>query len=503
MTLSAPRLPPPKAQLHLTLVEELCALDCVRDPGQRVLFGQTVGDYLQHPVDLPGRDARNDAVVLVQAALRDRQDLEVGVEALLYAVGLHEGSDVAGAVRERVLSAWNPEPNVPLPLREAFEDKDVNAARALLAAHTGVDREELRDRLAHELRLDLPRHLTPVQLFDHLLDLNAQADGLPPTVVLLEFTAVLTPGESDRHRLREWCDTWSANTGAREALLRRREQIEAARLPDREIPRCLTIMVDPADDGSPDIFVRHWVNRTAGYWDPLSGSVERATMETLGAAVERAARRGEEFWANADSAGDDTSPIHVEFVLPFALLNHDVAGLDMDIDASGPVPIGLRYYVHLRSLERMRTRDPAQLRRWRLRWKSLKAAAVARPHSWTDDDRTTGLRIWRNKLVADQQLTAVTLSAPALEGQALEPLKAAIAEGIGVALWDRRDPAHQQIPAQLTMLIGYPAAQLPVTIHRLRTKAETDENGPQLPGRHVAFFYDDPFRLIDCEEVPA
>lgn len=503
--LSAPRLPPPRAQLHLVLVEELCGLDCVRDPGQRILFGQSVGEYLQRPLDLPGRDARNDAVALVQAVLRERRGLEAGVEALLYAVGLHEGSDVAGGLRERILSGWKPEPGLRLPLLDAFEDKDLNAARVLLSGCTGVDHHALRDRLAQELRRDLPRHLTPVQLFEQLLDATAQADGLPPAVVLLECTAALTPSESDRRRLREWCDDWSANARAREALLRRRRQIEAAGLPDGGIPRCLTIMVDPAEDGSPDVFVRHWINQTAGYWAPLAGSVERATMGTLGPAVERAIRRGEECWADADSAGDDPSPVHVEFVLPYALLNHDVAGLgtDADPDASGPVPIGLRYYVHLRSLERMRARDAAQLRRWRLRWKALKAAAVARPHSWADDEHTTGLRIWRNKLVADQQLTAVTLCAPAVAGQALEPLKAAISEGIGVALWDRRDPSHQQVRGQLAMLIGYPAAQLPVTVHRLRSKAETDANGPQLPGRHVAFLYDDPFRLIDCEEVPA
>ncbi|MCJ1680089.1 hypothetical protein MTF65_22655 [Streptomyces sp. APSN-46.1] len=507
--MSVLRQPPKNLLLRRVLVDELCELDCVRDPSQRVLFGQSVGEYLERHVDLPGKDARNDTVALVQAVLREQHDAEAGLDALLYAVGLHEGSDIAGRVRERVLSAWAPEPGPALALLGAFEDKDVNAARALLAPHAGIDRGRLLDRLAHELRLDLPRHLTPDQLFEHLLDLNAQADGLPPAVLLLEFVAELTPRESERRRLREWCEKWSAGAGAQEALLRRRESTRTEGLPDADLPRCLIVMVDPAGDGSPDIFVRHWVNRTSGYWAPVSGNMERATLETLGGAVERAIRRGEEFWAEADSSGEDLSPIHVEFVLPYSMLNHDVAGLGKDgkygkeTDASDPVPIGLRYYVHLRSLERMRTRDPAQLRRWRLRWQTLKAAAAARPHPWTASDPAAGLRIWRNRLVVDQQLTAVTLGAPAVEGQALEALKAAIAEGIGVALWDRRVPSEQQFGAPLNMLVGYPRAQLPVTIHRLRMKAETDADGQQLPGRHVAFFYDDPFRLIDCEEVPA
>ncbi|QES47516.1 hypothetical protein DEJ50_06425 [Streptomyces venezuelae] len=508
--MSAPRLPPPTVQLHLVLVEQLCELDCVRDPGQRVMFGQSVGDYLGSPVDLPGRDARSDTVALVQTVLR-RQDVtagletgvDTGLEAVLYAVGLHEGSDIAGRMRQRLLSVWPPEPGPALRLFGAFEDKDVNAARALLAGHPGLDRNRLHDRLAHELRQDLPRHLTPVDLFEHLVESNAQADGLPPAVIMLEFTALLTPRESDRRRLREWCDTWSAGAGAREALLERRKRIETASVPDPDFPRCLIVMVDPAEDGSPDIWVRHWVNQEAGYWAPVPGAMERATLKTLAAAVERAVRRGEAFWADADSTGEDTSPIHVEFVLPFTMLNEDMAGLGRATDGSDAVPIGLRYFVHLRSLERLRARDPAQLRRWRVRWQALKAAAAARPHGWTAEDHRTGLRIWRNKLVADQQLTAVTFDAPAREGQALEPLKAAIAEGVGVALWDRRDPSSQQFTAPLTMLLGYPTTQLPATIHRLRTKAETEEDGPQLPGRYVAFLYDSPFRLIDCEEIPA
>ncbi|MGP4114233.1 VMAP-C domain-containing protein [Streptomyces sp. 4N509B] len=483
------------------LVEELCGLDCVRDPGQRVLFGQSVGEFLKKPVDLQGRDARSDTVAIVQAVLREQQDPEPGVTALLYAVSLHEGSDVAGTVRERILGAWRSESSRRLLPFEAFEDNDVKAARALLAGHAGTDEGRLCDLLSDELGLDLPRHLTTTELFEHLLDTNAQADGLPPAVILLELTAVLTPHESTRRRLREWCDSWSASAGAQAALLRRREQIEARDLPDREIPRCLIVMVDPAEDGSPDVYVRHWVNRTVGYWAPVPGRIERVTLDTLDAAVERAVRRGEEFWTDADRDGEDQSPIHVEFVLPYSLLNYDVAGLHTVADSSHPVPIGLRYYVHLRSLDRMRLRDPAQLRRWRLRWNSLKASAVARHHSWSGDVQTADdLGMWHRQLVADQRLTAVLLGTPALEGRAMEPLKAAIAEGIGVGLWDRRDPAPQEARTLLDMVIGYPAAQLPITVHRLRLKAATAESGHQLPGGHVAFLYDDPFRLVDYEE---
>lgn len=43
--------------------------------------------------------------------------------------------------------------------------------------------------------------------------------------------------------------------------------------------------------------------------------------------------------------------------------------------------------------------------------------------------------------------------------------------------------------------------QIPMAIHRLRLKAELNNNGPYLLGRHIAFFWDDPNRLVDFHDL--
>lgn len=242
-------------------------------------------------------------------------------------------------------------------------------------------------------------------------------------VIAIDQEAIL--GE----RLRDWSDRWAAEAGADAvgALQERRRAIAALPRTDPEVPRSLVVMVEPADDGSADIYVRHWVNAAPGYWEPVAGVVERATLDTLAVAVERAIHRGEARWADVPDT-ENEPPVQVEFVLPFQLLNHDMARLELGTRSHDALPIGLRYHIHLRSLERMRTRDPGQLRRWRARWKRLKTAGAAEAFRWRSSEAGQ-LDRWRAALASEPQLTAVILDVPALPGHGLEALVAAIAEG--------------------------------------------------------------------------
>ncbi|TDC20556.1 hypothetical protein E1265_21720 [Streptomyces sp. 8K308] len=471
-------------RLKATLVNELCELDCVRDPALRFEFGQSVGEYLGRHVDLPGRDARSDMVVLLNTALPQR---DRGFDAVIYAVALHSGEDIAAEVRARVHG-----------LAPVLPDQDAGVARKLLR-EAAVPRPALHAALTRALNLDTPEHLSAADLFDHLLDVPAQPDGLPPAVLLLECAAQLA-ATAQATRLRDWCEAWAGGAGAVDALHERRRRLAADRTPDHTIPKCLVVMVDPADDGSPDIFVRHWINELPGYWDPRSGESETTTLDGLAGAVERAIGQGERLWA--DLPEHDVDPAYVEFVLPYSLLNHDVARLEIGADTGDPLPIGPRYLVHLRSLERMRDRNPIQHRAWRARWKTLRQGPVTQAHHWWAADPAE-LPRWRQALFQNDRLTAVTMDAPATEGHGLEALKAAIAEGIGLALWDRRPASHPNIREMMRLLIGFPHAQLPRAVLHMRIQAETDVDGLHQLGRNIALFWDDPFRLIDCEEVPA
>lgn len=474
------------------LVDELCALACVRDPEQCIHFVALVAFQLRTEINYLRKNPRVDMLSLVMDVLKR----DGGLDALIFGVSVASGPEDSARLA-RLVDSSGPG-GATADLAPVFSEGALREIGRLLGEVRDSDDGRLHAVLGHELGVDVPYGLSPLQRFDYLREVNTQADGLPPALVLVEVIAQQSRAVGGK--LREWSDRWAreAGTDAVEALAERRRGIAAPSRADPEVPRCLVVMVEPADDGSADVFVRHWVNPAPGYWEPVAGEVERTTLDTLAGAVDRAIGSGEARWADVPEL-ENEPPVQVEFVLPFPLLNHDMARLELGTESLDPLPIGLRYHINLRSLERMRTRDPAQLRRWRARWKRLRTAGAAEPHRWRTGE-TEQLDRWRATLASEPRLTAVILDVPALPGHGLEALTAAIAEGVGLAAWDRRPDSPAQSGEVLTVLLGHNPAQLASKVRQLRKGAEELDGGSLLLGRHIAFFWDDPNRLVDCEE---
>ncbi|MFD8520011.1 caspase family protein [Streptomyces capillispiralis] len=77
--------------LLLRLTEAMCALSCMRDPQERLLFASVLGEELGRRIELRGTRMREDVVALVRAALQVPQ----GEEALVLAVRILEGDPAA------------------------------------------------------------------------------------------------------------------------------------------------------------------------------------------------------------------------------------------------------------------------------------------------------------------------------------------------------------------------------------------------------------------------
>ncbi|MEU9350848.1 hypothetical protein AB0D65_07460 [Streptomyces griseoloalbus] len=486
----------PRAQgleLLSRLTAALCELSCMEDAQGRVQFATVLGEQLARTVDVRGVRLREDVVAMVRAAL----NVAGGERVLVRVVELFEGAAPADEL-DRLLAPAAPSPaaaSLPGPL----SGHDTGTAHALLAEAKGeVSAARLRDRLAVELNgLFLPAGLSPEQLFAHILEWNAQPDGLPPAVLLVDVAASLAASPGHRGALVKWTDGWAQRSGLTAAVARRRAaRLESASDPD--IPCCLIVAVEPARDGTGEIVVRPWLNTVPGHWDPQPGEPTTTTLDGLGPAVEQALQQGARLWsapADPDPTGRE-QPTYVEFVLPYDLLNHDVAGLRFRTGQGRPLPLGLKYGVHLRSLERMRTDDVLVRRQWRERWRSLRQQGVT-VHGWTGADAQR-LDAWQTALAGESGRTAVVLDAPA-DTPALEALKAAIAEGIALAIWDRRGAFVEERREVVTAVFASVpiAAQIPMAIHRLRRKAVDPAQSPDLLGRHIAFFWDDPTRLVD------
>ncbi|WP_217141600.1 hypothetical protein [Streptomyces sp. AC627_RSS907] len=482
--------------LLLELTEALCRLSCTEDPQGRGQFAAVLGEQLGRPVDLRGVKQREDVVTLVRTAL----NVAGGEHVLVTVVRILEGTP-AGDELDRLISPGPPAaPGAP---PGPLDPGDETGARAVLAGGD-LDAGRLRDDLAEELNgLDLPTGLTPDQLFLHVLAWNTQPDGLPPAVLLLDRAALLAPTHGHRTALSGWVDDWAQRAGLAQELKRRREaRTRVVRDPD--IPRCLIVAVEPARDGSEDVVVRPWLNTVPGHWNPQPGAPAVTTLDALGPAVDDALRQGARLWAGSGeppSDGHRQPSAYVEFVLPYDLLNHDVAGLTYQVGDGRPLPLGLKYGVHLRSLERMRTDDALVRHQWQERWHALRQHGVG-VHGWSESDARR-LDAWQATLAGDTRHTAVVLDAPA-GVLAMEALKAAIAEGIGLAVWDRRGTFPEERREVVTAVFAAvpTPGQIPLAIHRLRQNAELNQQGPgRLLGRHIGFFWDDPTRIVDMHTI--
>jgi hypothetical protein len=501
--------PTPLERLRLAFVDELCKFEELRNDRIRARFVDMAARLAR--VEPPGitRSPRADLVFLTDGLLPDDDPalVERGRVALIRTVRVYIGDDEAQSLDQRIEAAFTAPTDVPAPPTPVIDGvgRDHRDAALRLLQDLGPPAHpHLRDQLLRELNLDLPR-IPPDELFLYLLEFNAQPDGLPPAVVLMEFLAANVASPNAGSRLRDWSTRWAKghDPALLDALEGRRRAIRERRPSKADAPRCLTVMIDPADDGSDEVFVRHWVNQVSGYWDPRPGQPERTTERELGSAVRRALGRAGDLWMDADPDSDDASAVHVEFVVPHRFLGHDFAGIRTSVGGNPGKPISMRYFVHLRSLERMRLRDSEQWRLWRARWQAHRRSAAVRSHNWRCDKEPCTVDEWHTRLAADDQICAVAVNGPALPGHGLEPLKLAVGQGIAVALWHGDPDPPEHTANQLLMTIGRPASQLPAAVKALRVAAavsggaQARQAGTALRG--IGLMFDDPFRLVDCE----
>ncbi|MGW1400129.1 VMAP-C domain-containing protein [Streptomyces sp. NPDC002405] len=466
----------------------------MEDQAGRVYFAGVLSDELQIHIDLRGTKQREDVIALARAAL----SVPEGERVLTEVVRVFEGAPAATEL-ERLLAPGGAPPGVECSLLSGpLTQRDVHSALALLGNLDGtLSVLGLRDRLAGELHLDLPLERSAVDLFGYVMELNVQPDGLPPAVLFMDHAAALTGETGRRQALSMWADTWAQRAGLLRQLEHRRAE-RAVAVVDPTIPRCLVVAVEPARDGSGDIVVRPWLNTVPGRWQPQPGEPETTSLDGLGEAVEQALRQVLRLFhpSTGRPTEPEPTPPYVEFLLPYDLLNHDVAGLRFRSGDGKPQSLGLKYGVHLRSLERMRTDDVLVRAQWLERWSRLHNQGIA-VHGWRSSD-TADLEEWQAALAGEPTRTAAVLDAPD-GGAATEALKAAIAEGIGLAVWDRRGRFLEERREVVTAVFASvpTPAQLPGAVHRLRRTAELNAARPLLLGRHIAFLWDDPNRLVD------
>ena len=198
---------------------------------------------------------------------------------------------------------------------------------------------------------------------DHLVRLNARSDGVPPVVVFVEHLARHLDGPS-AEQFREWNDQQARKLGVVDQLRSLRHQDVEANSHDQHVEACLVLRIERRGFDRNVFVLTDWRQIDPAGWYPRRGDDFIGTLAEIEAQVADLVEEAEAHWAR------HAALIRVEFLLqrtPEPARRPVEAGGSHDL----PQPLGLRYQVVLRSLERARTHH--WHRGWKQRWAKLRS----------------------------------------------------------------------------------------------------------------------------------
>ncbi|HEX6346859.1 effector-associated domain 2-containing protein [Umezawaea sp.] len=357
------------------------------------------------------------------------------------------------------------------------------------AAEPAVEPEELADALAH------------------LEQLNARSDGLPPLVVFVEHLARRLDGPH-ADQLRDWNDQLARKLDVVDQLRSLRGRDAEVDPPEVDVEACLVLRIERHGFDRDTFVLTDWRQSHPTGWYPQRGDDFKGSLAEIEARVADLVEEAEAHWArNADS-------IRVEFLLPHDLLNLPVDQWKLEASTDLPQPLGLRYQVVLRSLERARTHH--WHRRWRQRWARLRSS---RDHSvngvpmthWCSG-KARDLGALERVLVLREELVSLVLSAPPPPAPAttVDEVVIGLRSGLPVMIWHRDDGSRRPFDAAIRPLLKG-LGELPEGVRLLRGRAPGTVRSTGRIGGHVSLLWDDPDRPVEpvelptapCKEVPA
>jgi DNA-binding CsgD family transcriptional regulator len=373
------------------------------------------------------------------------------------------------------------------PVRRPAEppERGLNPAELRELVHRLVAVPGMRDRAARELYGDAMEQVVGDRLFwrrqvDDMRDVWAMAHAaLDRPGALRALVQVLTafyPAEAEVAALGEYVERIS------------REQESA-----HDSTAYLLIQVEPRLDpnGREDAYTlspfRQWYGPES--WHSRRGesrSVHRADLERE---VDGQIEQMEVEWS------DRIGTVIVEFVLPWELLNADVAWWNKESRSFRPTPLAMDYAVVVRSLERLRT--PRWHRSWWQRWLQLQGNPTENRIHWsqpTERDYHTRLE---TELKSDGQIVALVLSEPPTSQTGRLELEAGLRAGLPIVIWhqeDCTDPAFREAVTQLVSDGGL--SRLPMRVRELRMEALRLDPDARVDhvGRRLVVLWDDPER---------
>ena len=403
--------------------------------------------------------------------------------ALLRVVeSVEQGSRPMAALRDLVrgmttLELWSPETRA-----ELF---------SLLSGVVVPDIEHVYLVVGGSLAPRLRGHTTYAEVFRTLEALNARPDGVPRSLLFVEHVAARVRTEL-AVRLHRWADRQAAALGLSAELHEARREIRAGgAAPTAHRSIAYAVFQLRREGLTGDAYrLSHWrqLDQSNG-WHPVRGA---DFVGDLDAVKRHVAERVEDFEVDW---GGFTPDVHIEFVLPAEILNLDVDQWPWETDAALPEPLGCRYPVVVRSLDRMTT--PKYHRSWHLRWERLRSQLDHRGRldadatCWGGDGSDRSLRALMSSLQRNAAAVSLVLASPPRpESSGRDEVAVALRAGIPVMLWDRAGPAGDFADRARTLLHEVGPHDLLERVRLARTHAfEAGAAG-------FTVLWDDPSRVV-------
>lgn len=475
------------------LVKALITVACMQTPADRQLFVRFLADEIGDGFVVPEQgSARSQAIAIVRECLRHDGGEHAFIDALqLFAPDERGTLEAANLIRSHVVldvlpSAARHAIHVLLGLAEGLDIIHVDALWYLAA-----------DELAP---LPAGDAITLTAAFDHLSRLNARSDRLPPSLAFIEHVAALLSSDVPTRlpigdlpaQLRRWADEQAARMGLTAELAALRRIVGSAGPPSTAQPS-LVIQLIEHGLGDGRYIVSYWTQHRPGPWHPERGESWTVPLAQACEVVDEARRRAEAVWGNRPGK------VFLEFILPSSLLNQPVEWWVADPGSRTARPLCVNYPIVVRSLERIRT--PWLHRYWRNRWAAM-TSATALSAQWAPGE--DGARLWNARLNANEGISAVILSGPPqpIPKGDEDYLWMAIAAGVPVVIWDRRENSTQESKNVIKSLVGGLPMSLSERVSALRRAAAVDPSNGH-PGQHITVLWDDPTRLVDVSPYPA
>lgn len=342
-------------------------------------------------------------------------------------------------------------------------------------------------------------HASPAELFETLEDVNAKAGGLPPALIFVERLAAEADPELAA-RLRQWNREQAERMNVVDLLsVAAMEALEAPRSTEEPgVPAYLVFRIEFDALDEDRYLMGHWRQFGTG-WQPEPGEQFTGTMPDVQQHIAELIADAESGWAA------DAESIGLEFVLPRKLLELPVDQWWRDPSEHPTQPLGIRYQVVVRSLERMRTRS--WHRDWRRRWQ------VLQNHATSGLTANSTLRVTAGEPGGDRKLDAALARNTEVASLVLMPprshtphdhpdeITVALRAGLPAVLWQRGDGAPANLDESLDEVFAW-RRDLREGVRLLRTEAFGADDPATHAGSSLALLWDDPNRLIEPSRPP-